>query len=64
MNVKAYLWVAHASRVPGERVLAIAHFPLNAGYSLRAAPKAKPVSARRRKSEPDWHLHARRVRYP
>jgi vitamin B12 transporter len=24
----------------------------------------KHVSARRRKSEPDWHLHARRLRYP
>src|SRR5439155_2269859 len=42
---------ARVSRV-GDRVLAIADFSV------------KIVSARRRKSEPDWHLHTRRVRYP
>src|SRR2546430_2949178 len=60
----------HASRLgsacasaAGERVLAIASFPCQLKTCSATKNQMKAVSARRRKSEPHWHLHARRVRY-
>jgi hypothetical protein len=51
-------------RVRTERVLAIAGFSHEFETPATSEMEAKPVSARRRKSEPDRHSHARRVRYP
>jgi hypothetical protein len=44
--------------------LAIADFSTDFQILMVAAFQGKTVSARRRKSEPDWHQFARRVRCP
>jgi len=50
--------LAHASRVSGERVLAIANFPWGSFPVADDEIKGKIISARRR------NQRARRVRYP
>ena len=64
MTRRLPVWVAPASRILAGASSRSPTFVAGSQSWLRIESKEKTVSARRLKSEPDWHLHAGRVRYP